>query len=266
MIKPLKIISIVLITAFAACTSKKDKLTKEIYALETSDSSSTPKGMNDLAELYYDYSKNFTKDSISEKYLFKGFMFKYILERWDDAIKYSDFYKKNYPVTENWHSINLKLADVYDKGKNNLDSAVHYYLLAKGKARFSTDDYRKASSALKKWANANTKSDKRAGILYNAAIFSQTATEYDSAVRLYVEVANQYPAYDKSPDALTAAGFICWNDLKKPEQGKIYYQKLIEKYPNDSLAKDAKIILNENIMGMSDLELAEYLMKKNKGK
>ena len=261
-----KFIALFVLIGVVGCTSKKEKLAEAIYELETSDSSSTPKGMNDLAEMYYDYAKKFTKDSIAEKYLYKGFMFKYINSQWDDALKFADFYKISYPNTEYLHSINLKLADVYDKGKNNLDSAVHYYLVARGKTQFSTDDYRKAANTLERWATANPNSTKRADALYEAARFYQTAGDYDTAVRRYAIVANTYPAYEKSPDALMAAGFICWNDLKKPVEGKLYYTQLTQKYPDHPLAKEAKIILTENIMGMTDMELSEYLMKKNKEK
>src|SRR5687767_3689366 len=146
--KLIKIIAVIGVFSFIGCTSKREKLAKAIYDLEITDSSSTPEGMNDLAEMYYDYAKEFPKDSISEKYLFKGFMFKYITSHWEDAIKFANVYKSAYPVTEYVHSINLKLADVYDKGKNNLDSAAHYYIMAKGKAQFSTDDFRKAANAM----------------------------------------------------------------------------------------------------------------------
>lgn len=266
MVSPVKSIvySSLLAVFLVACTSKKEKLSKEIYDLETSDSSSTSKGMNDLADMYYDYAKNFTKDSIAEKYLFKGFMFKYITNHWDDAIKFANFYKSTYPVSENYHSINLKLADVYYRGKNNLDSAVHYYLISDGKAQFSTDEKRTAASILGKWAKEKPQSEKSATVLYTAAKLYQMANDFSEAVRLYVEVANTYPDFVKSPDALMAAGFIYWDNLKEPEKAKACYKQLVEKYSTNPLAKEAQTLLSENILTMSDLELSEYLMKKNK--
>lgn len=258
------VIGTLLSVFIVACTSKKEKLSKSIYDLETSDSSSTSKGMNDLAEMYYDYAKNFTKDSIAEKYLFKGFMFKYITSHWDDAIKFANFYKSTYPVSENYHSINLKLADVHYRGKNNLDSAVHYYLISDGKAQFSTDEKRTAASILGKWAKEKPQSEKSATILYTSAKLYQMANDFSEAVRIYVEVANTYPDFVKSPDALMAAGFIYWDNLKEPEKAKACYKQLVEKYPTNPLAKEAQTLLSENILTMTDLELSEYLMKKNK--
>ena len=257
----------ILLTLFAiACTSKKEKLTKSIYELEISDSSSTPRGMNNLADMYFDYAKSFVKDSIAERYLFKAFMFKYITHNWDDAIKFANYYKSTYTVNENTHSINLKLADLYNTGKNNQDSAIHYYLMADGKAQFSTDEKRQGAKTLEKFALANPNSDKSAKCLYTAAKLYQTANEFSDAARIYDEVATKYPNYEKSPDALMAAGFIYWDNIKEPEKAKLYYKQLVEKYPTHPLAKEAQTLLSEDILTMTDLELSEYMIKKNKEK
>lgn len=90
------------------------------------------------------------------------------------------------------------------------------------------------------------------------------ANDFSEAVRLYLEVANTYPDFAKSPDALMAAGFIYWDNLKEPKKAKACYKQLVEKYPTNPLAKEAQTLLSENILTMSDLELSEYLMKKNK--
>jgi TolA-binding protein len=261
------VLFVILLTVFAiACTSKKEKLAKSIYKMEISDSSYTPKGMNELANMYFDYAQSFTKDSISERYLFKAFMFKYITGNWDDALKFANYYKSTYAVSENYYSINLKLADLYNTGKKNQDSAVYYYLVSDGKAQFSTDEKRKAAGILEKWALAKPTKAKAASALYTGGKLYQMANDFTESVRLYSEVANKYPDYEKSPDALQAAGFICWNNLKDIEKAKLYYKQLVDKYPTNPLAKEAQTLLSENILTMSDLELSEYLMKKNKEK
>jgi tetratricopeptide (TPR) repeat protein len=248
----------------ASCQSKKNKLTESILKLETSDSSSTPNGFNQLADLYFDYAKSFPKDSASELYLYKGFMFKYLTKHWDDAIKYGNFYKSTYVVNENYHQINLKLADVYGTGKGNTDSALKYYLLADHKVQFSTDEYRKASQTLVKWVRSHQGSDRNPGLLYLAAQYLQRCGDFTESVALYSELTTNYPTFEKCPDALMAAGFISWNNLKQIEEAKGFYTKLSEKYPDSPLAKEAKMIVSENILTMSELELADYLSKKSK--
>ncbi len=265
MIKFQKVKGFIIIAFFAAiglvaCTSNKEKLAKSIYDLETSDSSATNNGMNNLSDLYFQFSESFPKDSISEKYLYKGFMFKYLTKHWDDAIKFANVYKSRYPNTESYHNINLKLADLYNSGKTQLDSAGHYYLLAEGKAQFSTAEKRQAGIILEKYGNAN----KNPAAVFSSAKFHQMASEFEDAVRVYDVLATNYPDYNKSPDALLAAGFICWDNIKDSKRATDYYKKLVEKYPNHPLAKEAKTLLDENMLTMTDLELSEYIMNKNK--
>jgi len=248
----------------ASCQSKKDKLTESILKLETSDSSSTPNGFNQLADLYFDYSKSFPKDSVSELYLYKGFMFKYLTKHWDDAIKFGNFYKSSYVENEYYHQINLKLADVYITGKGNADSALKYYLLANHKVQFSTDEYRKASQTLVKWVRLHPNSDSNAGLLYLAAQYLQLCGDFTESVALYSEVTTAFPNCDKCPEALMAAGFISWNNLKQIEEAQVFYKKLSDKYPDSPLAEEAKMIVSENILSMSELELADYISKKSK--
>jgi outer membrane protein assembly factor BamD (BamD/ComL family) len=260
--KSLTILSVLAIFGLVACTNKKEKLSKVIYELEVSDSSSSQKGMNELANLYYDFAKNFPKDSISERYLFKGFMFKYITKHWDDAIAYANFYKSTYPISESYHHIHLKLADLFKTGKNNLDSSAHYYFLADGKAQFSTDEKRQASKTLEQFGDTN----KNPKAIFTSAKFALNANEFAEALRIYDKLITQYPEFEKTPDALMAAGFICWDNLKDSKKATAYYKELVEKYPNHPLAKEAQTLLNENMLTMSDLELSEYLMNKNKTK
>lgn len=249
-----------------ACTDKRESLSKSIYELEISDSSSTPKGMNDLAEMYYDYATSFPQDSIASKYLYKGFMFKYLTGHFDDAIAYSKVYKEKFGKSEMYHGINLKLADIYLTNKNLPDSAIHYYLITFGKIQMSTFENRKAGSVLRQYVSSHPNSDKNPTYLYSAGKFLQLCGDMKDAIQVYDSLATTYPTFTNTPDALMAAGFICWNDLKDNVGAKKYYSLLSTKYPTNPLAKEAKMILDEHILDMTELELAEHLMKKNKEK
>lgn len=254
----------IILLLIVSCQSKQEQLKAEILALENSDSSSSKSSLNRLSELYYTYASTYEKDSVSEYYLYKGFIFKYITSHWDDAVQYANLYKSRYPVSENYHRINLKLADLYRKGKNNPDSAVHYYMITAGKIEFSTQEYRTAAQTLEAMTIARPDASKNAERMYQAARFYQSCGDFEPSVKLYMQVADRYAGFAQSPDALMAAGFIYWNDIKDQKNAKACYLKLIERYPKHVLAKEARIILNENILGMSEMELAEYLTKKNK--
>ncbi|MCC6722067.1 MAG: hypothetical protein IT243_07680 [Bacteroidia bacterium] len=251
-----------------SCTSKKDKLSEEIFKLETSDSSSSASGLNNLADKYFEYYKNFPKDSISEIYLYKAFMYKYLLSKWEEAFNFSGEYVKSYGKTENFYNISLKKADIYNSKLKNIDSAVYYYLLCENKIHFSAHEYRNAASTLEIYAASKTQKDTilKAENLYYAAKFYQLCIDFEKAANLYLNIGSNFLKFDKSPQALSSSAFIFWNELKNAEKAKEVYKLLTQKYPESEEAKEALIILKENMLGMTDEQLAEYLINKNQQK
>ncbi|NUM31167.1 MAG: hypothetical protein HUU47_02445 [Bacteroidetes bacterium] len=253
------------IVIIVSCTSKKERLEKEIFDLEISDSSSSPKGMNELADKYILYFKNFPKDTLSEKYLYKAFMFKYLTSHWNEALQLADEYKNTYSQTENLYNIYLKKARIYNENIKNADSATYYFMICDGKIKFSTHEYRQAAIALENWLKTSNINDsaKLANVSFTSAKYYQLCTDYEKSVKMYEETATRFTKYDKSPQALSTAAFVCWNELKQLQKAKEYYELLIKKYPESQAAKEAKVILKENLLQKTDEELAEYLLKKS---
>ena len=249
-----------------SCTSKKEKLSKEIYLLETSDSSSSQAGMGKLADKYFEYYSNFPKDSISEVYLYKAYMYKYLTSDFNSALSYSAKYLSYYGKTENFYNICLKKADIFKSAIVNIDSAVYYYLLCEDKIQFSSNEYRNAAQTIEKWANTIKSSDslKIANTLFSAAKFYHLCTDFEKAAKLYSDIALQFPRFSKSPQALSSSAFIFWNELKNASMAKEIYQILIKNFPESTESKEAKVILNEKMLEMTDEQLSEYLLNKNK--
>lgn len=249
-----------------SCTSKKEKLSKDIYILETSDSSSSQAGMSILADKYYEFYKNFPQDSISEIYLYKAFMYKYLTADFNSALSFSTKYSSSYGKTENFYNICLKKADIFNSALKNIDSAVYYYLKCEDKIQFSSNEYRNAAQTIEKWVNSNKNIDTLiiANTLFSAAKFYHLCTDFEKAAKLYSDIAMQFENYTKSPQALSSSAFIFWNELKNTSKAKEIYQILINKFPESTAANEAKVILNENMLEMTDEQLAEYLLNKNK--
>lgn len=256
---------IISISVAVSCTSKKEKLDKEIFALETSDSSSSQKGMNDLAEKYIEYFKSFPKDSISEIYLYKAFMYKYLTSHWNDALKLTDDYNNAFGKTENLYNIYLKKARIYNEILKNTDSAAYYFMLCDGKILFASQEYRDAAIALENKAFSSNGNDSTllAKAAFISAKYYQMCTDFEKSVTMYVKTAETFPKYEKSPQALSTAAFVCWNELKQPQRAKPIYEIILKKYPESEQAKEASVILKENLLQKTDEELAEYLMKKS---
>lgn len=79
----------------------------------------------------------------------------------------------------------------------------------------------------------------------------------EQAVEYYGLVANKFPDSQNAPKSLFMVGFIQANELRQFDKAKETYNKFIEKYPNDELAKSAQIELDN--LGLSPEEI---LMKK----
>lgn len=248
-----------------SCTSKKNKLSEEIFKLETSDSATSKIGMSNLADKYFKYYKYYPKDSISEIYLYKAFMYKYLTSKWEEAFSFSGEYAKSYGKTENYYNICLKKADIFNSKLKNIDSAVYYYLLCESKIQFSTYEYRNAASSLEIYAASKIQKDTilKAENLFYAAKFYHLCTDFEKAANLYLNIGSNFLKFDKSPQALSSSAFIFWNELKYAEKAKEVYKLLTQKYPESEEAKEALIILKENMLGMTDEQLAEYLINKN---
>ncbi|MEZ4910434.1 MAG: hypothetical protein R2774_06200 [Saprospiraceae bacterium] len=96
--------------------------------------------------------------------------------------------------------------------------------------------------------------------LFNAAELLREAGSTPDALELYDWIFNYFPTYSKSSTSLFMRAFIVDQTLKKPAEAKKLYQKMIETYPKDELADDAKFML-EN-MGADNSELLEQITKK----
>ncbi|MCB9252700.1 MAG: tetratricopeptide repeat protein [Flavobacteriales bacterium] len=259
-----KIPALILVIFLAGCSKNKDGLKKQILLIENSDSSSSKTSLNQLSELYLEYANSFKEDSMSEVYLYKSVIFKFLIADWDKSIENARTYMERYKVGDNLFRIYLKVGDIYANEKKNYDSAVRYYLKASGKIDFSTPEYRFAAKSLEEWNRLNTGSKKVAEYSYESARFYQMAGEFNAAVDNYLRFASEWKANEKAPDALSAAGFIYWNNLKEPEKAKECYTKIVDLYPESKLAVEAKMILEENLIEMDEMQLLEYISSKEK--
>jgi len=91
-----------------------------------------------------------------------------------------------------------------------------------------------------KWGMLTPVSDVKMKSLYVGSKYFQLASESDSAIQYYAYLANTFPSYEKAPDALMAAGFICWNNPEKGAKAKQFYVQLAENIPTIHWPKKQK--------------------------
>lgn len=91
--------------------------------------------------------------------------------------------------------------------------------------------------------------------LYQAGVITgvdETASQ-EKAVWYYQKVFVSYPNFESAPTALFMSGFIQANSLGKYNEATVTYKKFLQTYPNNELADDAKVELDN--MGLSPEEI-----------
>lgn len=102
---------------------------------------------------------------------------------------------------------------------------------------------------------------KAAELLFKAAMTARTtARNPKKALQIYDWVYKEFPAYDKSYQALFLKAFTLDNDMKKFDEAKTQYEAFLAKYPDDEFAVSTKFLL-ENL-GKSDDEIIKQFEKK----
>lgn len=101
--------------------------------------------------------------------------------------------------------------------------------------------------------------------LFHAMEINVSLKNVDKSVELCDQLLDQYPDSKWSPRSLILLGSFVYEDvLNDTAQAHQAYQKLIDEYPNDSLVKDARVLIR--CLGLSDDEkLTLIMMSQMKG-
>jgi TolA-binding protein len=99
--------------------------------------------------------------------------------------------------------------------------------------------------------------------LYKAAALSRAVNLPVKAIKLYDRILTDYPSYERAAEVAFLAAFTYDEDMQKPELAKEAYQEVIDKFPENKWAQQARDRLAT--IDLSDEELIDRFMKKNKG-
>ena len=101
-----------------------------------------------------------------------------------------------------------------------------------------------------------------ADYLFKAAEISSSLNHSKQAIDFFNTVYEKYPAYPKLSYCLFLQGFIYDNQLHDFKNAEKIYKQVIEKFPNEKIAEDAKASIAN--LGKSDEELIKEFEAKNK--
>lgn len=111
------------------------------------------------------------------------------------------------------------------------------------------------------YARNNPDDPKTPEYLFKAGRIATTLRQGNQAVE-YFDRAYSYEGFDKAPDALFLKGFVYESVLNDTANARKVYQEVIAKYPETSLANDAKASIDN--LGKTPEELIREFEKKNK--
>jgi tetratricopeptide (TPR) repeat protein len=98
--------------------------------------------------------------------------------------------------------------------------------------------------------------------LFKAGELANSVKQGTRAINIFNLLYEKYPTYKKAHYCLFLQGFIYETQLNNLEKAKEFYTKVIEKYPNEPIANDAKACIQN--LGKSDEELIKEFEEKNK--
>ena len=115
----------------------------------------------------------------------------------------------------------------------------------------------------KAYADANRyDKENNPAFLFRAGEVARAIHQYEEAISLFGQVAENYPEHAKAPVALFLQATVYQDDLQDKEKAKTVYQSVIEKYPSDPWAEQARQLLL--VIDKSPEELVKEFQKKNK--
>lgn len=100
--------------------------------------------------------------------------------------------------------------------------------------------------------------------LFDAANISMSLNQFQRAINFYDTISTKYPTFKRAADCIFIRGFIYDDKLKDTAKARAMYQMVIDKYPHDSIASQARAAIA--ILGKSYDEIIKGFEEKNKNK
>ncbi len=100
--------------------------------------------------------------------------------------------------------------------------------------------------------------------LFKAGEYASSTGQFLRAISMYENILSKYPQSRLIPECLFIEGFVYDNNLNDTAKARAKYMEVVEKYPNDNLAAQAKQAMK--LLGKSPDEIGKEFEKMNKGK
>lgn len=122
--------------------------------------------------------------------------------------------------------------------------------------------YLRLLRAYQQYYNQHPKDTVAGNYLFEAALIAQKLDKHQKAIELFLNFHDGFPNSSRCDKAAYNIAYIYDEKLNDKEKATLYYNKVIELYPNSIWANEARGALR--LVNMSDEELIKYLEEKNK--
>ncbi len=257
---------VVLISIFA-CSSKpnQQKLRDQIMDAEESLSKEiNESNVNSLIDACLEFVDAFPEDSITADYLIRAGELQFQSGKYEDAMHSLSEFSKNYPTHPKAGYAFYTQAVITEINLMDHESAILLYLEFIGNYPGDPLFITGVFDLIKIYDNQRSElkdADEIAASLFKVAELYRSAGQWKEAYKTYNDIYENYPDFEKRPEALFMCGFMAENDMKEFDLATEYYQKFLIEFPDHELADDVQFSLNN--MGKTPEEIVRQFEKEN---
>ncbi|PCJ66332.1 MAG: hypothetical protein COA58_06030 [Bacteroidetes bacterium] len=253
------IIVLSLIGFLTACSPSQESQLIKINEFQQSEKTGTKEGLKELAILHKNYGLKYS-DTEANNLLYAAGQYYFYENNLDEAKTLLTEYITRDDSTERFRNAAINLAILHGKATEFIkaDDLISEVLEKNSPSSAQWQDiiklYKNKVAEVKDLAPSDYE---RLTLAYTAVgRFKDATNSLDTAI------AN-YPAYENRGDLIYRAGFIEWEYLKDTDAARVYYNRFLTDYPNDSKAAEVHEILNSGMLEMTDEAILEMLKGKS---
>ena len=240
------------ILSIQSCDSKQ-KLKDRISHLEEAVSKDRTKGRIELADAYTEFATTYPEDSLSEEYLLSAVNANSGANEHLKAIDCGEKYLMLFKEGEFKNRVILTMAKSYF-GAENSDSAIKMFEKVPMGSEFMSTDIHFMKKSFLLFIEQHPDDSRSIDYSIKAANLLAETGSAERAVTVLSDLVAKYPDSEFSPYALMRSADIMEVQLKQIHEADSILRLLIEKYPKSNFARDANVILEKELLGLSDEE------------
>jgi tetratricopeptide (TPR) repeat protein len=129
--------------------------------------------------------------------------------------------------------------------KKSIEEKENLLMAEARKGKTDTAAINQLLAAYEGFADANKGDTNGANYLFKEAEFYSYMHKPQRSIEVYKKIYDNYPTFEKRPQALFLQGFTYENEMGKIDSARVKYEQFVAAYPDNALTKDVKIsILN----------------------